>query len=141
MPVFFPVLVVISVEAREKTLKRLANIKERDEREEFITGRAARGSYISTMRILILLLFLSVFQVQVERLPDNEIVDGKRNSFSIGLHFELIEDSASGAAPGRDTLFESRELPLSKPALILLVLIWQTASFTLRARKGINGDQ
>ena len=57
----FLVLFLISLVAissvREKTLRRLANLHERDEREQYITGKAARAAYISTLSFLILFLF------------------------------------------------------------------------------------
>lgn len=55
--IMFLFLLVLIPSAREKTLIRLANLKVRDEREQFITGKAARSAYISSLSLLIVLLF------------------------------------------------------------------------------------
>jgi hypothetical protein len=52
----------MSTAAQETTLRRIANIRDRDEREEFLTGQAARVSYLSTLAAGIFLLFLSAFR-------------------------------------------------------------------------------
>lgn len=86
--VFF-LLLVLSPTARELTLRRLANIKERDEREEYI----------------------------------------------IGFNYHLMEDSKSKQASAGTALFDTQVLALSKPNVILLLLIWQLVVFNYSARK------
>src|SRR5262245_19232233 len=51
--IVFLALLVIFPAVRERTLKRLANLKERDEREQYITGKASRSAYIATLSLLI----------------------------------------------------------------------------------------
>lgn len=60
--VVFLVALVGSSVAREATLRRIADIRDRDEREEYLTGQAARTSYIATLAFGIFLLFLSAFR-------------------------------------------------------------------------------
>src|SRR5688572_13049051 len=69
--------------ARESTLKRLANIKERDERESLITGRAARKTYLSTLSLLIFLFFISTLNVDIKRVPEAQAVNGKTGVVNI----------------------------------------------------------
>lgn len=131
----FFILLVLYPSARDQVLKRVANIKERDEREQFITGKASRTAFISTLSILSLLLFLSIFQVEVRRLPEDQIVDGKTKALSIGMKFELFDDPKSEWALEGTSLFESKDIPLSKTGIILMALIWLIASFNLSARR------
>jgi hypothetical protein len=131
--IVYLVSLVLVPSLRERTLTRLANIRERDEREEFITGRAARTSYISTMSLLIFCLFLSVFTVNIRR----TVVDGtitKHGVVSLGLNFSLLDKSVQKIEePG--SVFESSDIPVSKPALLLLLLVWQILSFSIPARR------
>ena len=132
LPLFL-ILLIVAPSVREKTLKRLANLKDEDEREENITGRAARFAYISSLSVLILLLFVSVLSLDVTRLPEGETVDGHHGTVAIGLHFDLLDKSQT--APGGDTLFALNGLPLSKSAIVLVLLFWQLLSFNIAAKR------
>ncbi len=121
--------------AREQTLKRVANIKDRDEREELISGKAAKTSYISTLSILILFLFLSIFQLEVKRLPPDQAIDGKTGTVSIGMGFEFFETAKIEGEGADSPFFEMKEFPLSKPAILLLILIGHVGVFNLCIRK------
>lgn len=108
--IVFLVMLVASPVARESTLKRLADIHERDEREQYITGKASRTAYISTLSVMILFLFFSIFTW-----------DLTSGSLRLGLGFSLLDDS--------------KHLPLSKTAIILLFLGWQLVAFRFTARR------
>jgi hypothetical protein len=137
MLVVFLVLLVAVPSAREIALRRLANLRDRDEREQLITGRAARAAYVSTLSLLILALFLSVFTLNVSRAPEGTV--GKRGSISIGLGFRMFDEPREvRAADGTTVVFESNDLPLSKSALILLFIAWQLASFNWSARRELS---
>jgi hypothetical protein len=133
--ILFLILLVAVPSAREKTLKRLANLKERDEREQYITGKAARATYISTLSLMILFLFCSVFTLNIYRAPESQAINGKRGTVSIGLHFALLDESKTEKISENQVLFESKDIPLSKSAIILIFLSWQLLSFNLTARK------
>lgn len=132
--VIFLFMLVLVPSARESTLQRLANLKERDEREQFITGRASRTAYISTLSLMILFLFLSIFTINVHRVPVSEAINGKTGTVSIGINFDLLDD-ATKAAPSSEVLFESKDIPFSKSAIILIFIVWQLISFNVTARK------
>lgn len=138
--IVFLVLLVAVPDAREKTLKRLANLKERDEREQYITGRASRAAYISTLSLLILLLFFSVFNLNVHRVAESEAVNGKRGTVAIGLQFSLLDKNRVETGSNGEVLFESSDLPLSKPAILLALIIWQVGVFSLSARRMELGE-
>ena len=121
--------------AREQTLRRIANLSERDEREEQMTGRASRNSYISTISVLIFLLFISVLRVNLARIPPELVVDDRKHTLSIGFKFKLVDEPKEELASPAPVLFDSRGIPLSKTAILLIILLWQLVSFNLSMRK------
>lgn len=131
----FVTMLAASQTVREATLKRLANVRDRDEREEQITGRAARSSYLSTIGLLVFLIFISGFTLNLTKhrpTPESPI----ESKLSLGLKFSLLDKpEAPAAAAGGDTVFETRDIPLSKTAILLIVLVWQLGSFRLSARR------
>ncbi|MGE0763073.1 MAG: hypothetical protein AB7N80_07340 [Bdellovibrionales bacterium] len=133
--IVFLICLVALPQAREKTLKRLARLKERDEREQYITGRAARATYLSTLSVLILFLFISIFKFDITKKPIAEMPEGKRGVVSIGLNFKLTDEVQKVQSESGEVLFESKDFPLSKSALILLLILWQMASFHFFAKK------
>ena len=135
MLIVFLVLLVAVPRAREKTLKRLANLKDRDEREHYITGKASRAAYLATLSLTILLLFFSIFSLEIYRKPEAEAFGGKRGTVSISLHLNLLDNSHDPLTHQGEVLFESRDFPLSKSAIILLLLGWQLLTFNLAARR------
>lgn len=139
MLIVFLVLLVVSPKAREKTIVHLAHLKERDEREEYITGKAARKVYISTLSLTLLLLFLSIFKLQISHIKPTE-ANKHSLSVSIGCSFNLLDQSKESMPhkPAGEVLFESEEYSLSKFSMILILLIWQLASFHLYARSLTN---
>ena len=135
------VALVLIPTLREQVLTRLANIKERDEREEYITGRAARTSYISTMSLLIFFLFLSIFTVNIKKeIPaspngtTNSSKPSTHGSVNLGLNFSLL-DKSTDKKEQEGVVFESSNIPISKPAILLTVLLWQIFSFAITARR------
>ncbi|MCE3014145.1 MAG: hypothetical protein LW878_13880 [Proteobacteria bacterium] len=132
----FMVLLVFRKDTQELTIKRLAGIKERDEREEIITGHAARRSFVSTTSFLIFLFFLSSMQVNIARNPD-QAVDGKKSSLTLGLKFSPTDEPKTVSEDGK-VIYEHRDIPLSKSAILLLVLVWQVASFRFRVRRELK---
>jgi hypothetical protein len=133
--ILFLVLLVAVPGARDKTLKRLANLKDRDEREEFITGKASRTAYVSTLSLLILLLFFSIFTLNIYRVPESEAINGKRGTVSISTNFSLWDKSHDETLSTKETLFEYKGMPLSKSAILLGLILWQLAIFNFTARK------
>ncbi len=136
--IVFLIFLVFFKPAQEQTLKRVANIKEQDEREEYITGRASRGALISTLSILILLLFLSIFRLDIRQLPPEKAVAGKSGTLSIGLGFKMFDDPILEKTEEGKIWFQSKDLLLSKTGIILLIMIWQMTSYHLIARRELG---
>lgn len=132
----FMVLLVFRKDTQEATIKHLAGIKERDEREQIVMGLAARRSFVATTALLIFLSFLSCFTVSVARLPDNT-VDRKKSSLSLGFHFSGTDTKTTASNDGK-VMFEHHDIPLSKSALLLIVLVWQISVFRHKARRELS---
>lgn len=132
----FMVLLVFRKDTQESTIKHLAGIKERDEREQIVMGLAARRSFVATTALLIFLFFLSCFTVTVARLPDGT-TDGKKSSLALGFRFAGL-DTKTDTSDDRKVMFEHHDLPISKSALILLILAWQVSVFRFKARKELS---
>ena len=132
----FMLLLVFRKDTQEATIKHLAGIKERDEREQIIMGLAARRSFVATTGLMIFLFFLSCFTLSVARLPD-KTVDGKKSSLSLGFHFSGTDAKATASSSG-DVVFEHHDIPLSKSALLLIVLVWQVSVFRYKARRELS---
>lgn len=128
--------------AREKTLKRIANVRDQDEREELISGKASRRSYISTLSLLIFLLFISVFSLEIKRVPSEQAMDGKTGVLNIGFNFDFFDRTqAPTEIAGEQQYFAAKDIPLSKSGIILLILIWQVATFAWSARRELEPDR
>ncbi len=133
--IVFLLMLVVFPMAREKTLKRLANLQERDEREQYITGKASRAAYISSLSLLIFFLFFSIFSLNIYRKPASEAINGKTGSVAIGLQFHLLDQARVEKNSSGEVIFESKDIPLSKSAIILILIIWQLGVFNWTARK------
>lgn len=131
----FLIILVVAPRARELTLRRLANIKERDEREQYITGKASRVTYISTLSLMIFIFFLSIFSVNIHRLPDKQDINGKHHALNISLGFSLLEKSDSKRSQEKTVLFDSKIFSLSKETIIMILIGWQLIMFNWVARK------
>jgi hypothetical protein len=140
--ILFLFLLVMHPETRETTITRIARIKERDEREQMIVGQAARASFLVTLSILIFLLFVSVFSINLSKIPQIEVHGGRTRSLSIGLNFSLLDSSTTQSVPLPDgTYFETKGIPISKSAIILLIIVCQVGVFRLTALQQNNEDR
>lgn len=132
--ILFLITLLVIPSVREKTLRRLANIRERDEREEYITGKASRAAYISTLSLMIFFLFFSVFSLKFAFLPKEPV--GHRYTLSISLKFPLLNnDEKKEIVADKQVIFDSKNLGLSDSTIILILLSWQLLMFNLAARK------
>lgn len=63
LSVYLGIRLVVSGDFRDRVLVRLTFIRERDEREVLLTGKATKTALMTSMAVLILLFCLSCFQV------------------------------------------------------------------------------
>ncbi|QEM68293.1 hypothetical protein FO488_09045 [Geobacter sp. FeAm09] len=124
---------------RDRVLARLTFIRERDEREALLTGKATRTTFLTSLAILIFLFCLSCFQVSVYRVAPERAVDGKTGVVSLGLACNLLNaPKAAGtpdSAPRSRDIFTYTGLPVSSTAVILGLIIWQVLSYNYLMRR------
>lgn len=134
--ILFLIGLIIFPAIREKTLRRLANLQERDEREEYITGKAARASYLATLSLTLFFLFLSMFSFSYAKLEKTS-PDKPGHSVSIGFGYHIFADVVKDTQKekGVSPIFDSTNYTLSGSTLLLLLLCWQLIIFNLNARK------
>jgi hypothetical protein len=139
---FLTIAMFFSKGLRYDVLSKLSGIKERDEREVQIVGRALKSTYLSTMTILLFLLIISLFNIQVAKKSVDSIEPGqKRNSGSIGMGFDIIDHNALiTQKEGYDEYFEINDLPISSSTLIILLILWQIFSYRHVTRRLIRLD-
>lgn len=133
--VYFIFSLVLSKSQRDVVLRRIANIKERDEREAQITGKASVSSMLSTLSIVVLLLFISLFSFNLSRIPKNEQIENRSKYFSTTINFHLLDEPKIQKDTSGETIVESKDLPLSKSSILLLIILWYLISFNYFARK------
>ncbi|HAZ13433.1 MAG: hypothetical protein A2X86_14585 [Bdellovibrionales bacterium GWA2_49_15] len=138
---YLSIKMLFSKSLRDGLLKKLARIQDRDEREEIISGNAAKFSFLSTLALLCLFLFLSLCTMRLERRPANDPRPSK-NVISLGMQFKLIDTlSYKKESQGREgeVIVDYSEFPLTKAALIILLIAWQVGSYHYRARREMLG--
>lgn len=127
---------------RETILTSLTFSKERDERESFISGRASKATFYSTLSILILLFFLSGLHLHIYRKPKEEAIDGKRGTITIGYSFSFVN-----AAKKDLEVFDNSKnekilvidgIPFTQEALILFLILYHIASYHIFTRKRLE---
>ena len=134
--ILFMVSMVVIPAIREKTLRRLANLQERDEREEYITGKAARSSYVATLSLTLFFLFFSMFNFHYSKLEKSS-PDKPGHSVGIGFGYRLFAETVTDkqTVKGVSPIFDSTSYALSGSTLLLILLAWQLLFFNLSARK------
>ena len=66
---------------RNSVLAKLSGIKERDEREAQIVGKALKSSYLTSMTILLLLLSVSFVRIEIGRVSNDILEPGELRGY------------------------------------------------------------
>jgi hypothetical protein len=138
LSIYLAVRLIFSGAFREKVLTRLTFIKERDEREVMLTGKAAKTTMLTTIAILIFLFCLSCFQISVYSIPPEQALDGKSRVISLGLNFEFLESlpkDESSEVMQQQNILAYTGLPVSSSALILGLIMWQILAYNYSMRR------
>ena len=137
---FLTIGMFFSGRLRTDVLSKLSGMKERDEREVQIVGRALKSTYLSTMTILLFLLTISLFNIHFEKKSLDSIEPGQlRNSVSIYLGFDIIDNNnVITQKEGYDEYFELNDLPISSSTLIILLILWQIFSYRHITRRAFK---
>lgn len=131
----FVLLVTFFRTAKEQITRQLAGIKERDERESYIVGKAALNSMMSTVSVGILILFITMFSLSIKNLRPEDRFEDKKKNFSLGLAYKVFDEQKSEVSPTGEIIFQRKDIPLSKSSVVLILLIWQVGAFRFYARK------
>lgn len=144
LSIYLSIRLLASGSFRNLVLARLTLIRERDEREVMLTGRATKKTFLTSLAVLIFLFFLSCFQVSIYRVPPEKAVDGKTGMVTLGFGFNLLESSPK-ALPHetikKTDIFSYTGLPVSSTAVILLLIIWQITSYNYSMQQLIRKEQ
>lgn len=135
LAVYLLVRLLVSGEFRDKVLSRLTFIRERDEREAMLTGKAAKTTMLTTLAVLLVLFFLSCIRLSVSTLPPGQAVDGKTRALTIGAAFSLTDQARPGQPAPEETVVAYSGLPLSGSAVIAGLIIWQIAAYNYSMRR------
>jgi hypothetical protein len=128
----FLIALITIPSVRFNTLKGLANLKDRDEREEFITGKASSSAYIATLGMMIFLLFFSMFSFSIEKLPPEKAINNHRHVLK--MSFQYNNNQIRSAHDGV-MLIDSKDIFPSTTTIILILIGWQLLAFNIAARK------
>jgi len=134
-------IMVISPSAREQTLRGIAGIKDRDEREQIVTGKAARFSYVATLSLIAFFIVLSMLQVSYEKTDPTKTPDGSAHMLRVGLRLNFLDPAAPEKGSSGNIILKSSDIPISKTGILFLILIWQIGSFSLNARREMHLEE
>lgn len=128
---------------REEILTSLTFSKERDERESFISGRASKATFYSTLAILILFFFLSGLHLHIYRKPKEEAIDGKRGTLTIGYSFNFVNSAAKKDIEVFDNAKNEKilvidGLPFTQESLLLFLILYHVASYHIFTRRRLE---
>lgn len=136
--IFLGIRLMISGVFRENVLTKITFIKERDEREVMLTGKAAKTTMLTTLAILIFLFCLSCFQVSIYSLPPENVTNGKNRVISLGLNFDLLETQSKEVSPAdlqKKNILDYVGLPVSSSTVVLGLIVWQIVAYNYSMRR------
>ncbi len=137
---FLTISMFFSRKLRNTVLARLSGMKERDEREVQIAGNALKSTYLTTVTLLLFLLFVSLFYIHIGKKPISGIEpDEPPIEIGLKLQFHLIDaNTVITQKQGFDKYFEMNDLPISSSTLILILLLWQIFSYRHVSRRSFK---
>jgi len=142
LSIVLSIRLMVSGPSRDQVLSRFTFIRERDEREVMLTGKATKTTFLTTLAILMFLFCISCFQVSIYRVPPEKAVDGKTGFVTLGLTCNLLENSKQAGAHNdeflKQDIFTYSGLPISRTAIILGLFIWQICSYNITMRRLTN---
>lgn len=131
MLTYFVIALVISSELRNAFIKKVLRIKERDERESYITANAARFTFFSTLAVMICLLFFSIIDVSLTKAPEEKQIDGKKHELSLGFKCELFDKNYQP----EERVVSIRAVPFSKETILIFLIIVHSVFFIFGVRR------
>lgn len=136
MALYLSVRLMISEFFRDQVLTKLTFVRERDEREVMLTGRATRTTFMTSLAILIFLFCLSCFQISIYRVEPDLAVNGKSGKISLGIGFSMLSPARNEPPEEAiENIFTYSGMPLSGSALLLFMILWQVGCYNYSMRR------
>jgi hypothetical protein len=137
LSIHLSVRLIFSASFRDQVITKLTFMRERDEREAMLAGKATRTAFLTSIAILILLFCLSCFKVAIYRVPPERAIDGRTGVVSLGLGFDLLEHQKQNGPEDtvRKNVFSYTGLPVSTATVILMLIAWQIAAYSYSIRR------
>jgi hypothetical protein len=142
LSLYLSVRLMVSGPFRDQVITKLTFIRERDEREVLLTGKATRTTFMTSLAILIFLLCLSLFQISVYRVPPEKAVNGKTGTISLGLSFNPFQNSNQAISKDiieKTDIVSYTGLPISNATVIMILILWQIISYNYSMRRLTKG--
>ena len=143
--VYFIFSLIFFGEFREKILTLITFSKVRDERESFISGRASKATFFSTLAVLIFLFFVAGLRVHIYKKPKEEAIDGKRGTISIGYKFEFINSANNDSDADNDkenskneNIFTMNGIPFTQESIFLFLIMYHIAGYHIFTRRRLK---
>lgn len=137
--------IAFNEKVKNSVVRKLAGIKEHDERETYLTGLISKKTFISITGGLVLLLFLSALKINIYKASEAEIKNGKHGTISIGMGLSLLAPQNiehKNDEINRSFFFKYNGLPLSTDGTLLLIIILQMGTFYYFSKKeNIRADE
>jgi len=128
----------VSVRFREIVLSKITRSEERDEREEYISGRASKATFLLSLAIMIVLFFLSGIQFNMYRSSKEERINGAKGTIGIGYQFEFVEKKTEMKNEKKGTIINYKGIPFSKEAIILFLMLFHVGGYHFFTRKRLK---
>jgi hypothetical protein len=125
LAIYFSSKMLLQPSFRKVVLAKITFMRERDEREIFLTGQAAKHTMLTTLAILIFLFCLSCFTFSY---------DEKSHEASWGIGFELtssndIANTETNYSTHADGRYSYDGLPVSMQTILAGLIGWQIFSY------------
>lgn len=134
--VYFFFSIAFNQKIRNTVVRKLAGIKEHDERETYLTGVISKKTFISMTGVLF--LFLSSLNINIYKASEEEIKNGKHGYIAIGLRLSLLAPQNAekqNADISKKYYIKYNGLPLTANGIVLIVLALQIGSFYYFSKK------
>ncbi len=129
--IYLSLALVISEQFREQLLSKIIRIKERDERESVSVGIISKKVFLSSITITVLLLVLSLLQINLQKIPTEQQIDNKGHTISLGLKFSMWEEPV---IKKESSPLYYYDFPFSAQGILILILIWNLLTFHFYSR-------
>lgn len=119
---------------RERSLKKIANIKDQDERENYISGKASRAAYLSSLSLMLFFLFYSVCGVSLNKFTHPAQNGGHKYSISMKFDYHIMNE-AKANNPNFEKVFDTQALIPSTSTILLILIALQLLAYNFSIRR------